>query len=71
MKRKNHETAIEPDTGSMPDPDIQILPHNLDAEKAVLGAMLINSTLVLQAQSLLTPNDFYRRTRRYGTRSWR
>lgn len=61
MKRKNHETAIEPETGTIADPDLRVLPHSLEAEKATLGAMLINPKLILQTQALLKPKDFYRR----------
>lgn len=35
------------------------LPHNLDAEKALLGAMLLDPTAIETADSLLKPEDFY------------
>lgn len=35
-------------------------PHNLDAEKAVLGGMLLNPTVVADIYDDLKPEDFYR-----------
>lgn len=35
------------------------LPHSLDAERAVLGALLLDNTLFDQAAEILTPEDFY------------
>ncbi len=35
------------------------LPHSPDAERAVLGAVLINPDLIAQARAMLTPADFY------------
>lgn len=37
-----------------------VLPHNLDAERAVLGAILIDGRRWLEAGDLLAPVDFYR-----------
>ena len=35
------------------------LPHNLDAEKMVLGAILIDNRALRDARQLLAPEDFY------------
>ncbi|WP_304459930.1 DnaB-like helicase N-terminal domain-containing protein, partial [Alicyclobacillus sendaiensis] len=35
-------------------------PHSLEAEQAVLGAMLISPDAVVEALELLEPDDFYR-----------
>jgi len=37
----------------------QTPPHNLDAEKAVLGSMLIDATSIPTVADLLVPEDFY------------
>lgn len=34
-------------------------PHNLDAERAVLGAMMFNAKASLDVIDLLDPDDFY------------
>src|SRR5215831_3090733 len=36
------------------------LPHNLDAEKSVLGAILINNTVFNQAAEVIDAQDFFR-----------
>src|SRR5713101_7680167 len=36
------------------------LPHNLDAERSVLGAILIENRNLDQAQEILSESDFYR-----------
>ena len=36
------------------------LPHNLEAEKCVLGAVLINNHAFNQASEVLTSDDFFR-----------
>ena len=36
------------------------LPHNLEAEKSVLGAMLIHNEAFNYAAELITPRDFFR-----------
>ena len=35
------------------------LPHNLDAEQSVLGAILLDNTAINPAGETLTPEDFY------------
>src|SRR5215469_11120963 len=37
----------------------RVPPHNDDAERAVLGAMLIDESVVTQAQQILASDDFY------------
>lgn len=41
-------------------PDERVLPHNLDAEKAVLAACLINNALYVQARAIVEPSHFFR-----------
>jgi len=35
-------------------------PHNIDAERAILGAMFIRQGCILKVQKVLNPDDFYR-----------
>lgn len=43
------------------DPGIgRTLPHNLDAERAVLGALLLNNAIFADASRVLRPEHFYR-----------
>ncbi len=37
------------------------LPHNIDAEQAVLGALMLDNTLFEKVSALLEPEDFYER----------
>ncbi len=37
----------------------RVMPHSTDAEKSVIGAMLIDSEAVLTVSEILTPDDFY------------
>ena len=37
----------------------RIPPHSIEAEQAVLGAMLMNKDAVMVASEILTGNDFY------------
>jgi len=39
--------------------DTRIPPQNLDAERAVLGAMLVDDSIVPEVTSVLKPEDFY------------
>lgn len=41
------------------------IPKNLEAEKSVLGAILIDSNAVVEASELLEPNDFYLRANQF------
>ena len=42
----------------------RVPPQNIEAEQAVLGAMLIKKEAITQAQELLRPDDFYREAHR-------
>ena len=35
-------------------------PQNIEAEKSVLGAMLIKKEAIIYVQEILSPEDFYR-----------
>jgi len=37
------------------------LPHSADAERAILGAVILDNNLVNQAIELMRPDDFYNR----------
>ena len=43
----------------MPDPLAQVPPHSLDAEKSVLGSILIDKNAIIKVADLLRPDDFY------------
>jgi hypothetical protein len=47
-------------SASLADAPAQLLPHDLDAEKAVLGAVMINNQLFNQAADILDSHDFFR-----------
>ena len=38
----------------------KLLPHNVEAEEAVLGSLLIDSDSLTRVASMLKPEDFYR-----------
>ena len=42
----------------------KLLPHDIEAEEAVIGSMLIDGESFLQISSTLTPDDFYREKNR-------
>ena len=42
----------------------RVMPQNIDAEKAVLGAMLFSSDIADDALAKLTPEEFYRPSHR-------
>lgn len=44
--------------------DPRVLPHDLEAERAVLGAMLINNTVIDTASAIVRPEHFFRRAHR-------
>jgi replicative DNA helicase len=46
----NGATSITPDN---------LQPHNLEAEEAVLGSLLIDPDAIINVATFLTPNDFY------------
>ncbi|MBU5486378.1 replicative DNA helicase [Clostridium sp. MSJ-11] len=39
---------------------LKSMPHNIDAEQSVLGAMIIDRTAIVQALEVLTTDDFYK-----------
>ena len=42
----------------------RVPPQNIEAEQAVLGAMLIKKEAIIEVQEILRPEDFYRETHR-------
>jgi len=42
----------------------RVPPQNIEAEQAVLGAMLIKKEAIIEVQEILQPDDFYRETHR-------
>ncbi|MBW1788610.1 MAG: replicative DNA helicase [Deltaproteobacteria bacterium] len=40
--------------------NLKIPPHNLEAEQAILGGILINNDAMHQVMDIVTPDDFYR-----------
>ncbi len=40
------------------------LPHNIEAEQAVLGAMMLSKDAILSATEILRDEDFYREAHR-------
>lgn len=49
---------------SREDVEARVLPHNLEAERAVLASILINGKNLARVQQLLTPAHFFRRAHR-------
>lgn len=49
--------GAEPDTDTAPERN---LPHSLDAERSVLGAIIINNAAYVEAVRLVQPADFFR-----------
>jgi len=45
---------------SMAQPSLKVPPHNLDAEQAILGGILINNDAMNQVMDVVTEGDFYR-----------
>jgi replicative DNA helicase len=48
-----------PATGEPAGPSGRVLPHDLDAEQAVLGCLLIDADAILAIRDILAPTDFY------------
>ncbi|MBI4169735.1 MAG: hypothetical protein HY510_07340, partial [Acidobacteria bacterium] len=42
----------------------KIIPHNMEAERSVLGAILVENAAINRAQEILTEDDFYREPHR-------
>lgn len=59
MSRQNFRKASDVSTYSE-----QLLPHDTDAEEAVIGAMLIDSGAFAEVAVILQPSDFYRERNR-------
>ena len=60
--------------------DEKVLPHNLEAEQSVLGAMLLDNMTINTVLGILTSQDFYRDSHRkiydaiidiYDKKNWR
>jgi replicative DNA helicase len=43
----------------MPDKNIKLPPHDIDAEVSVLGALMIDPLSIIRVTDILTPSDFY------------
>ena len=43
----------------------RLLPHDIEAEEAVVGSLLIDGESILKVASFLKPSDFYREKNRY------
>ncbi len=43
----------------------RVLPHDIEAEEAVIGALLIDGEAIHEIASVLSPNDFYRERNRW------
>jgi len=43
----------------------QLIPQNLEAEEAVLGAILVNPTVITKVVEFITPESFYKPAHRY------
>ena len=39
---------------------LKVPPHNIEAEQAILGGILINNDAMNQVMDVLSPDDFYR-----------
>lgn len=42
-----------------PSPEYRVLPHNLDAERAILGTFYLNNDAVADVMAVIEPEDFY------------
>ncbi|MBX6753536.1 MAG: replicative DNA helicase [Thermorudis peleae] len=47
------------------EPIEQLPPHNIEAEQAVLGSLLIDRDAIIRVASFLRPDDFYRSSHRF------
>lgn len=47
-----------------PDNNLRQAPHNLEAEMSVLGAMLLDQSLIAQVMDRIAPEDFYQKSHR-------
>lgn len=53
------DTMARPEE-SIAKPSLKVPPHNLDAEQAILGGILVNNDAMNQVMDILTEEDFYR-----------
>ena len=53
----------------MSDSPLRVPPHNEDAERSVLGAILLDNTVLDELSGKLTPKDFYREGHRHVFRA--
>src|SRR5579875_1659694 len=61
MKDLAFETQLQSGYGANQSPDmLRLPPQHVEAEQAVLGAMLISADAVSEAAEILDPEDFYR-----------
>ena len=51
--------ALSPSSASRPAPGGRVPPHSLDAERAVLGGILLENNALNSATQILGPEDFY------------
>ena len=49
----------------------RVLPQNIEAEQAVLGAMLMDSDAIIKASELLIADDFYREAHKIIFSGWK
>jgi replicative DNA helicase len=49
----------------MDDHSVLTMPHNFEAEQAVLGAIILNNALLNELDSILTPNSFHAENHRH------
>lgn len=57
-------STMSPQSARMNASDVRLPPQQVEAEQAVLGAMLISTDAVAEAVELLEPDDFYRTAHR-------
>lgn len=54
-----------PSDSSESQANVKLPPHDLDAEEAVLGSLLIDAEAIFKIASILKPDDFYREKNRW------
>ena len=50
---------VHADTAPLDDPGYRVMPHNEEAEKALLGALLVNNEVLGRVEHLLEPEHFF------------
>lgn len=61
--------AQGPMNGPPPAGDLRLPPHNDDAERSLLGAIMLDPRALDEVSSLVTENDFYRESHRHVFRA--